>query len=163
MQIFISEDLAVIISHCSEALLRNTWQPSVLSIETVGHFPVTCWERVKHNIINTNYSNRETISIPHRQRRVKFHRSLTSCHTTSQQLLVMASRDPHKGRHYDHRKPTALSPYPSYWPTLRGMLGEHSLGHERTATSYSRVANTSEILSLELVLFLTKELNNCYI
>lgn len=37
---FISEDLAVTISAFSEALLRYTWQPSVLSMETVGHAPL---------------------------------------------------------------------------------------------------------------------------
>lgn len=41
MQIFISEDLAVMISAVTESLLRNTWQPSVLSMDTVGHLPVT--------------------------------------------------------------------------------------------------------------------------
>lgn len=36
MRTFISELLAVIISVWSESLLRNIWQPSVLSIEMVG-------------------------------------------------------------------------------------------------------------------------------
>ena len=29
-----------------DSLLRNTWQPSVLSMETVGHLPIIC-ERVE--------------------------------------------------------------------------------------------------------------------
>ena len=47
IQMFISEDFAVTISHDTESLLRNTWQPSVLSIDTVGHFPLTWNKRVK--------------------------------------------------------------------------------------------------------------------
>ena len=39
---FISEDLAVMISQERDCLLRKTWQPSVLSMDTVGHFPLTC-------------------------------------------------------------------------------------------------------------------------
>ena len=43
----ISEDFAVTISHEMDALLRYTRQPSVLSIETVGHFPLTWKKEVK--------------------------------------------------------------------------------------------------------------------
>ena len=39
---FISEDLAVTISVEPIPLGKNTWQPSVLSIETVGTFSLTC-------------------------------------------------------------------------------------------------------------------------
>ena len=47
MQMFISEDLAVIISAVIDSLLKNTWHPSVLSMETVGHLPITCkWRKV---------------------------------------------------------------------------------------------------------------------
>ena len=42
MQMFISEDLAVIMSAVIDSLLKNTWHPSVLSMETVGHLPITC-------------------------------------------------------------------------------------------------------------------------
>ena len=44
---FISEDFAVTISHAMDALLRNTWHPSVLSMDTVGHFPLTWNKGVK--------------------------------------------------------------------------------------------------------------------
>ena len=37
MHTFISEDLAETMTALSESLLRNTWQPSVLSMDTVGH------------------------------------------------------------------------------------------------------------------------------
>ena len=47
MQTFISEDLALMISQVMDFLLRKTWQPSVLSIDTVGHFPLTCERRVR--------------------------------------------------------------------------------------------------------------------
>lgn len=38
---FISELLALMISHFKESLLRYTWQPSVLLMEIVGTFPIT--------------------------------------------------------------------------------------------------------------------------
>lgn len=39
---FISEDLAVTISVLRDSLLRNTWHPSVFSMEMVGMHPMTC-------------------------------------------------------------------------------------------------------------------------
>jgi len=39
---FISEDLAVMMSADIDCLLRYTWHPSVLSMEIVGHLPIIC-------------------------------------------------------------------------------------------------------------------------
>lgn len=47
---FISELLALMISHDSESWLRYTWQPSVLLMEMVGTLPKTCIYRRHSNM-----------------------------------------------------------------------------------------------------------------
>ena len=46
---FISEDLAVMISVAKESLLKNIWQPSVLSMEIVGTLPNT-WNSITEKL-----------------------------------------------------------------------------------------------------------------
>ena len=69
---FISEDLAVTISVEPIPLGKNTWQPSVLSIDTVGTFSLTCrntnktYKQIKTSVNTFTYSNRhEEGYVPH--------------------------------------------------------------------------------------------------
>lgn len=61
---FISELLALTISHSSEALLRYTWHPSVLLMEMVGTFPSTCETKRSNNYFTTRVFYLVPIHIP---------------------------------------------------------------------------------------------------